>query len=567
MKKILTILPEKFRKRGIVVLCTIFLRAVLNFFGLAAFLPVLYIILDIENIHSSEYISAIYDYFAFTSDVAFVVATCLVIVLFIIIKSLANLYLYRFERDYIYSLFRNLSRKLYIDYYNRGLSYIKSQNSVTLSRNVNVVCYTFVAGILRPIATIISEGMLFVFLLISILVYSPKAALLAIVIFLPSVWVYFAFIRNRVNEYGKKENEAHRRKFKDVTETYRGFADIELSNAFPRILSSFDESIETIISMGKKNATIGTLPQILTEIGLILGMVMLIFLSYGLDSIEIKMLFGVFAVAALRLLPSVRAIMSAWTAITYNRYTLDVLQDIPDDKDIQVDVNNPGQLPFNNSISIENLSFSYGDSSEEIIHDLNIEIHKGDRIGIRGKSGVGKTTLFNILLGFYSPTKGEIRVDGVRLDASNRRSWQNRIGYVSQHVFLTDSSIRMNIALGCKPEDIDEQRMQESIRIANLEEFISKLPNGIDTHIGECGALLSGGQRQRIGIARALYRKADVLFFDEATSSLDSETEKEINTQIENLYRDNKNLTIITIAHRETSLEQCSRIITLSNGL
>ena len=164
-------------------------------------------------------------------------------------------------------------------------------------------------------------------------------------------------------------------------------------------------------------------------------------------------------------------------------------------------------------------------------------------------------------MGFYSPTAGNILIDGERLDDGNRRKWQNTIGYVSQSVFLIDGTILANIALGCDEDAIDTDRINRAIDMANLREFVDSLPNGVHSRIGECGALLSGGQRQRIGIARALYKRADILFFDEATSSLDNETERGINDSVRTLAQNDTELTIVIIAHRESSLDCCDRII------
>lgn len=560
-QSVLGIIPRQFRTRGYLVTFTILLRALLNFVGLAALLPVLYLILDSENIHSNRYLSEIYDTFGFGSDTSFVASVTAAMLLFITIKCLVNLALYRFERDYIYALYRYLSRNLYIDYFNRGLSFIKSSNSAVLSRNVNVVCYTFVAGVLRPLASIFSEAMLFAMLFAAILIYNPTAALLTVAIFVPSVWLYFALVRKRVNRYGDIENEAQRTKYRNVVETYRGYADIEINNAFPKMLSSFDRSIDTIIDVGAKNATVSTLPQIFTEIGLAAGMSLLVTMSVGSGSGDMKILFGIFAVAALRLLPSIRSIMAAWTALRYNRYTIDIIRDADINKTSTVEDTTDDRFEFRDSIEIDNLSFRFADSDKDTLHGLSFEIRKGEKIGIKGRSGAGKTTLFNLLLGFYRPTGGGIRIDGELLSESNRRKWQNTIGYVSQSVFLTDNTILANIALGCDETSVDLDRVNKAVDMANLREFVDSLPNGLQSRIGECGALLSGGQRQRIGIARALYKRADILFFDEATSSLDSDTERGINESIETLSRNDDQLTIIIIAHRESSLDCCDRII------
>ena len=563
MIDMLKIIPRKFRLRGLFVALTILIRTVLNFLGIAALLPVLYLILDSESIHSNIWLSRIYNLFSFTSDTSFVIAISSGVVIFIVIKSLINLLLYRSERDYIYALYRYLSRNLYIDYFNRGLSFIKASNSAVLSRNVNVVCYTFVAGVLRPMAVIVSEVMLFALLFISIALYNPLAALLVIAIFIPAVLLYVTYIKGRVNYYGNIENEAQRRKFRDTVETYRGYADIEINNAFTGMLSKFDENTDTMVDVGAKNATISTLPQIFTEIALAAGMALLVSLCVGLDSVDMKILFGIFAVAALRLLPSIRAIMSSWTSLRYNSYAIDIIRDANIDTPAVVEDSTTERIEFTDKIAIKNLYFHFEDSQSDTLSNINFDIHKGEKIGINGRSGAGKTTLFNLLLGLYAPSKGSITIDGKELTAENRRMWQNSIGYVSQSVFLTDSTLIANIALGCKEEDIDMERISRAIEAASLSEFVNSLPNGIYTRIGECGALLSGGQRQRIGIARALYKGAEVLFLDEATPSLDNQTEQSINDAIVSLAEANSALTIVVIAHRDSSLAYCDRVITL----
>ena len=561
---ILKVIPHSFRAKGCLVTLTIFVRALLNFVGLAALLPVLYLILDIEAIHTNPIAQRVYEYFGFSSDVAFVIAVAAAMVAFVIIKNLIGLGLYRVERDYIYALYKYLSRNLYIDYFNRGLGFIKSSNSAVLARNVNVVCYTFVAGVLRPMASILSEVMLFLMLFIAITLYSPLAAALSIGIFIPTIWLYFTLVRQRVNQYGRIENEAQRQKYRNVIETYRGYADIEINNGFGSMLESFDRNIDTIVEVGAKNATVATLPHTLTEVGLAAGMALLVSFSACMNDSDMKMLFGVFAVAALRLLPSIRAIMAAWTSLRYNRYAIGIIRDAAIDTQATVAYQGATErLNFRDAIRVEGLSFRFEDSDHDTLHNLSISIAKGERVGINGRSGAGKTTLFNLLLGLYTPTSGRISIDGETLSAENRRKWQNSIGYVSQSVFLTDSTLLANITLGCRAEDIDMARVERAVKMASLDEFVAQLPNGLDSRIGECGALLSGGQRQRIGIARALYKQAEVLFFDEATSALDNETEQSINQAIEALSQADTTLTIVVIAHRESSLSYCNRVITL----
>ena len=560
--RILDIIPKDFRIKGLGVGLTIFVRAVLNFVGLASLLPVLYLILDSDSIHSNTTLDRLYNAIGCSSDGAFVAVIAVAVVLFIVVKSIINLLLYRVERDYIYALYRNLSRRLFIGYFQRGLQFVKSENSAVLSRNVNVVCYTFITGVLRPLATLASEALLLLMIFVSIAVYSPSGAALAVAVFIPIALLYFALMRYRLDRYGNIENEAQRRKYRDVIESFRGYADIEINNAFAHQLSLFDREIDTIVTVGRKNATISMLPQNLTETGLALGMATLLIAGTAFEAADMKLLFGVFAVAGLRLLPSARSIMGAWSSLRYNRYTIDILNEA-NKIEIEQIKNSTEMLSLRDKIEVQNLSFRFDNNTHDTLHNLSLTIHKGEKIGINGESGVGKTTLLNILLGLYTPTDGIVSIDGKPLHGELSRKWQNSIGYVSQNTFLADSTILSNIALGYDDKEVDMARIEQCIEAASLSEFISTLPKGIHTRIGECGVLLSGGQRQRIGIARALYKQADILFFDEATSSLDNATEQSINSAIERLSSSNKDLTIIVVAHRDSSLGYCDRIITL----
>lgn len=563
------IVPEAFRRRSLWVALTIFVRALLHFVGLAVLVPVLILILDSESIHTTPMLRRLYAWGGFADERHFVAAVAMGVVAVIVLKNLLYLWLYRAERNYVYDLYRYFSRRLYITYHRRGLPFLKHQNSMVLARNVNFVTLSFISGVLRPAATIVSDLLLFVLLFGALVLYNPMAAGLAVAIFLPAVAGYYFVVRRRLNSYGESENRAQKVKARTVIESFRGFADIEMGNAFPMMLRRFDRAMDEVVDLQRRNATIGMMPTLLMESGLTLGMVVLI-LAVPADSVaELRVLFGVFAVAALRLLPSVRNIMTGWSSIRYNRYTMDILREVlSDPRSAEALDDSAERMSFNDRIEVEGLAFRFDDetSERELFRDLSFTIRKGERIGIRGTSGAGKTTLFNLLLGFYEAAAGTIRIDGEALTAENRRRWQNSVGYVSQTVFMIDSSFAENIALGVPAEKIDRERVRTALRQARLEEFIDSLPQGMDTPIGECGCRLSGGQRQRIGIARALYKGVDTLFFDEATSSLDNRTESEINRAIADLAATNRRLTLVVIAHRESSLDFCDRIITLGNG-
>lgn len=561
MRNFIEIIPEQYRRRGVWVVATIFVRALLNYIGLAMMLPILLLILDPESITPTGSMSWLYRALGADSSRGFAVIVSLGVLGIICLKSLMSLWLYRIERNYIYDLYSHLSRKLYTAYFRSGLSFIKSSNSAHLARNVNVVCFAFVGGVLRPIATIFCDVTLFGLLLLSLVIYSPMAALLSVGIFIPALLIYYLLFRRKLIRYGSEENAAQREKSRIVIESFRGFAEIEVNNAFETMRERFDRALERIVELQRKNSTLAMLPSIFIETGLALGMVLLVLWGLNHSTQSAAILFGIFSVAALKLMPSIRSIINSWATIKYNYYTVETL-----DQALKTPVKSTDssreRLPLKGQISIEGLSFSYPDQPDKlVIKDLNLTIRKGETVGIKGASGGGKSTLFYLLMGLIKPTSGTIKIDNNILNDGNIRQWQNSIGYVSQSVFLTDSSLAENIALGSNDEQIDLCRVERAVELAQLKEFVSTLKSGVKSSIGECGCRLSGGQRQRIGIARALYNQNSVLLFDEATSALDSTTESEINHSLEELTKSNPDITIIIIAHRDSSLAYCDRII------
>ena len=561
LRKIKNIIPQEFHTRAFIVAITVLLRAILNFFGIAMLVPLLMLILDFEALQSNHIVRYVYDFLGCKNHSQFVIATALAIVGFIALKNMMNLWLYKYERNFTYDLYGNLSRRLFVDYYRRGLLFVSERNSTELSRNVNIVCLNFVIGVLKPAAAIVGEIIPFALIIVAIIFYDPTASLLLALTFVPAVWIYYSFVKERLLKYGAEENQAQREKFRNVAESFRGYTDVEISNAFPQIISSFNRATDRLVAMRKRDATLSTIPQGITETSLAAGMAALIIIGAFMPERKIGLVFGLFAVAAVRLLPSIRNILTSLTAIRYNLHTIDTLSDISNDK-MEID-NSSERIHLHQQMEVRNISFRYTENAQSVIENFSLTIKQGERIGIRGASGAGKSTLMNLLLGLYAPDKGEILIDGIKLDQATRRKWQNSVGYVPQSVFLLDSTLLENIALGVPSEKIDRERVMEVLKMASLAEFVERLPDGLDSSIGEAGCRVSGGERQRIGIARALYKRPDILFFDEATSSLDRTTEQSINSSIEELSRNNQNITIVAIAHRETSLEYCDRIINI----
>lgn len=610
MRKILDILPDGFRRRSLGVVATLFARAALDFAGLAALLPLLMLALDPAALSGEGASPGAWIRSGSASPRLLAGMICIAVLLFTALKARISLRLFRIERNFLCDLYRTLSRRLYTAYHDRGMAFIDASDPATLVRNIQVVTQTFTCGVLRPAASILAEGMLLLLLLTALALHAPLAAAFVTALFLSVGGTYGRFVRRRCDRIGAAEHRAQRDKARIVAETFRGYADMEVNGAFPEMLREFDRALDEVVRARAQEAATNRMPALFIEGGLAVGLVLLVLVGFGKGATALR--FGVFAVAALRLMPSIRSLLTAWTLLRRNRYTIAILRRAAsgiaearvrnsgnsecsgkengrsgegidnrvgtsgaDGKVRVIARGTPrekidgdgetGVLPFEHEITLRGLSFRYP-GGPEVIRRLDFTIRKGERIGIRGASGIGKSTLFQLLLGLYEPTEGEIRIDGVLLTPATRRLWQNRIGYVPQRPFLRNGTLAENVAPGLPSEEIDRQRVREALERAQAGAFVASLPRGIDTPVGACGSRISGGQRQRIAIARALYRQSDVLFLDEATAALDDRTEEALLRSLDDLAREHPGWTLLMIAHRAHSLIHCRRILDLGNG-
>jgi ABC-type multidrug transport system fused ATPase/permease subunit len=543
LKRIIRILPKEFYRPGLWIVATVPVRALLNLVGVAALLPVLQLVLDDNPTDFTP------------------VTICLGVLAVIILKNILNIALAAYQNRYLLKLYRYFSTALFSNLYKKGLLYIKGRNSAEISHEINGVCYSFSLSVLSPILNMAGESLLLILIYISLIFYSPIASVLVPVCFVPVLLVYVYMVKDRVQRYGKQENEAKRKMWRTVLETFRGYAEIEVNGAFPSIERQFDDNLGSISSQREKMTIVQQFPNSLIELSVVGCMTVLIALSGAFHGENLSVMVGVFAVAAMRMLPAVRTLTSGWTSVKNGLYSLDILEKGLSDEGVEKVV--AESFEFNKGVEVRGISFSFPDGGHKVFDKFSMEIRKGEKVGIKGPSGGGKTTLFNLLLGFYRPDAGGIYIDGKLLTVSNRAGWLKHAGYVQQDVFILDASLAENIAFGVPPGDIDREKVERIIKEVSLSSYLKQLPEGIDTRIGEMGAKLSGGQKQRVGIARALYKGADILFLDEATSSLDSTTEAEINQSILELSRYRDDLTIIAIAHRESSLKFCDRVIDL----
>ena len=555
-RDILSVLPERYRKRGVLVAVSLFFRAVLDFAGVVVFIPVLARVLEQDG------------------DIMSVLPVAGAAMAFILVKSLLVIWLTRYRSRYVYSLYGTLADMLLRNFMKKGLLFIRQSNSVDLANKVNAVTMTFTSGVILSLLNILSSAMLLIIILAALFMYEPLPTLALVLVVGPFMFFYSFFVRNRVKRLGETENRARRDQARTVFELFRGYPEYCINDAVEHQMGLFHGGIDKVSEVRIRTESYSAASSGFMEITVMLSVILLMLLSMS-ASWGMSMTFGIFALAAMKILPSVRSIVAGWQSVQSSRYSTDVLKEILSQEnedalrampvssgrsEYRTAVHPPD---FSRTISLRSVSFRYAPEAPELFRNFSMEIGKGEYVGIKGHSGAGKTTLFHLLMGFYFPQSGALYVDDEKITPDNAGEWQSMLGYVPQDVFLINGTFVENIALGQSPDRADRRKIEHILAKVGLLDWISSLPHGMDTRLAEAGNSVSGGQKQRIGIARALYKGASVLFFDEATSSVDVEAESEINRFVAGLSREDDSLTVIVIAHRQETLASCSRIIDL----
>lgn len=380
---------------------------------------------------------------------------------------------------------------------------------------------------------------------------------------MPTFLLFYQSIKEKIHHYGKETNEIRSTTFKTIFEAIFGIDEVKLANKESFFIKRSMASLSYYYNLFTKVSVLQSIPIKIIEVTAVAGIVMLYFYSIWLsdDQSSLFTLLIIFATAAYRLMPSMNRMMSALIDIKNKSYVFETLSEIGHDQENHTE---KLSLTFEKEITFNGVDFSFPGKAQQVLSNFNLTIQKGEKVGLVGESGAGKSTILKILLGFLSPQKGTVSVDGNTLNDKTLHSWREKIGYVQQDFYLLDTSLAENIAFGETKENINFERLKKCIKLAQIEELVASLPGKLEANIGEFGSNLSGGQKQRIAIARALYKKAEVLIFDEATSALDNQTEKEIIETINHLQ--GNNYTIIMIAHRVSSLKFCDVIYKIKNG-
>jgi ABC-type multidrug transport system fused ATPase/permease subunit len=566
IKKIFLLLPPLYKKKSGAMLILLFLNSFLELFGLAAFVPLFSVIIDEELIGTNELLQWIYNTGDFSSRNQFILFLSGIIVLVVIIKNIVSFFILKSQAKFSLSLYMYFTIRLYLLYQQKGFAFFKETNSNQILQNLNIVTQRYANNLVLSVFNFLNEFIIIILLCNFLIIYDWKAVTLLLFSVPPVFFILYRFLNKRSVQIETETNDIQPIVTEKIFQSIFGFSDIEITNSQNLFLEKISKLLDRLVELSIKRAVFAHVPLKVMETAMVITVFILTL--YGLfylgDLGELSALLGLFALAAYRILPSINRIMIALISIKSYQYTFKIIQQV---RELQPDSSTPETIEFKKSISIKDMSFRFpqAEPDDDILRNVNLTINKGESVGLVGVSGSGKTTLMNILLGFWSPTKGEILIDGKALNQNSLKSWRDQIGYVQQEVFLMDTTLAENIAFGLENKEIESEKLIKAIEKASLEEFVQSLPLGIDTVIGERGTKLSGGQRQRLGIARALYLGATVLFFDEATSALDSQTENEITEAIDQL-SDDGSITIILIAHRITTLQNCNRIFEVGGG-
>jgi ATP-binding cassette, subfamily B, bacterial PglK len=567
-KKIFSILTTTERKSALLLLVLMSVGMLLEMLGISLVIPVIAILMQEDLIARYPAIQPVLEILGNPGHTQMVVDAMVGLVAIFLVKNLFLGFLAWRQARFAYGVQVQVSQRLFTNYLRQPYTFHLQRNSAQLIRNATGEVSLFTASIIG-ILSITSEFLVLLGIIALLLLVEPLGALISVVVLGGAAWIFFHITRARITRWGKARHYHEGLRIQHLQQGLGGAKDVKLLGRENEFLAQYRiHNIQTG-RVGRNQVTLQQLPRLWLELLAVSGLALLVLsmLGQGRDTAAILPTLALFAAAAFRLIPSVNRVLNAMQSL---RFAMPVVNNLHQElKLVMPDPvtsrgNNAGQAKpaFKNEIRLSNISYTYHGAPNAALDDLSIVIRKDEFIGFIGSSGSGKSTLVDVILGLLTPITGQVVVDGQDIQ-QNLRIWQNQIGYVPQTIYLTDDTLRRNVAFGLPKDVIDDIAVRRAIRDAQLEEFVASLPKGLDTIVGERGVRLSGGQRQRIGIARALYHDPAVLVLDEATSALDTATESGVMQAVTSL-RGSK--TIVIVAHRLSTVEHCDRLYRLEKG-
>ena len=572
-RKAWALLDARERRNAWIILCIIIASALLSAAMVGSVMPFLLILADPEKIRSVPMLTWGYKAGGFASDYSFVVALALSSLGIIVASNLLMVLRSWAVAHYAMMLIHSLSNRLLVSYLRQPYEYFLNHHTGEMSTQILAESTEVVNRFIRPTGEVFASAITVV-TIVGVLVWvNPTVAIISFAVLGTLYGGTFLISRRLVGRHGRVRAEANRARYRLANEALAGVKDIKLMCREGEYVDRFQIPSLQVARAIVFIQVIGQVPQYVMQAvgfgGVILLCLVLLEpaeLTSGTAIGGILPLVGVFAFGGQRLLPELSRLYNGLIQLRSGVATVDAIYtDITSLAGIgDISKALPAPLGLISELRLEKVSYSYPEADHTGIHDVTLTITVGEKIGIVGTTGAGKTTLADVVLGLLRPQRGRLVADEKEITADNLRAWLQTVGYVPQDIFLTDASVAENIALGLTTDDINLERLHRATRIAQIDQFITEeMPQGYDTLVGERGVRLSGGQRQRIGIARALYHEADLIVFDEATSSLDNLTEREVMAAVETLPGDK---TVIMIAHRLSTVRRCDRIAVMDKG-
>lgn len=569
-QKLNFILTKEQKCYAIIVFIMSLISAVFEMLGVSAILPLMQAFLSPETLNEQFYVRPFIQPFHLNSPDAIIVFICVAVIFVYIIKNIFSIFYVWVSNKFSCKIMRELSVRILEAYMKQGYIFFVNHNSARLLRGVGGDV-TSVYNIINQIFILMSKALTILCILAFIVVQTPSIAMYMLVLMLFCFMITQLVFRPSMRKSGEIAREYSYECNRASLEAIQGSKEVLVTNRQSYFVKQYRKCMEGYNRANIKMAVAASAPANIIEMVCISGLLIMVAVQMLRSDMPYALIgqLATIAIAAFRVLPALGSILSSVNSLTFNAPglaaafdTLKMVKGLKNEANLEDVKDNSEKIAFKNEISIQDVTFAYPGTKEKVIDHLNLKIKKGSSVAFIGTSGAGKTTLSDIILALLKPQTGKILVDGVDIKELGG-VWNRMIGYVPQSVYLTDASIRHNIAFGVAENDIDDKRVWDALEAAHLKEFVEKQPRQLDTEVGEWGIKFSGGQRQRVAIARALYSNPEILVLDEATAALDTETETAVMESIEELqgYK-----TLIIVAHRLTTIRNCDKIYEIKDG-
>jgi ABC-type multidrug transport system fused ATPase/permease subunit len=562
--KIRALLTPSERRSAVILLGLMVVGMMLETLGLGLIIPTTAVLMERDLAASYPRLRPLLEALGNPSQARLVMGGMLALVGLYLIKALFLAFLAWYQTRFAYRVQEQLSEQLFATYLYKPYTFHLGRNSALLMNNAINEVNHFTFSCMIPGLLLITEGLVLTGIAALLLVVEPLGALIVVFVLAGSAWGFQRSTRKRVAGWGKERQYHEGLRTQRLQEGLAGAKDVKVLGRESHFLEQYRVHNARSARLAEVHQTIQQLPRLWLELLAVTGLAILVLtmMAQGRDFASIVPTLALFAAAAFRLMPSVTRILNAVHTLRYATPVVNVLYDELKDADNEPPAKATPVAAFHTSIELSGVTYTYPDGPRPALDAVSLTIRKGESVGFVGPSGCGKSTLVDIILGLFVPDAGRVMVDGQDIQ-QNVRGWQHQIGYVPQSVYLTDDTLKRNVAFGLSNHQIDEAAVRRAIKAAQLDEFVAGLPDGLETIVGERGVRLSGGEHQRIGIARALYHDPGVLVLDEATSALDAATELGVMRAVTALHGSK---TLVIVAHRISTVAQCDRLYRLEHG-